>query len=57
VPPIKEKMPPIKKHFQIPLTHLPPIAPNYTKKCPQLNFFLQIPLIHLPPFAPNCPQL
>ena len=29
-------MPQIKKHFQIPLTQLPPIDPNL-KKCPQLN--------------------
>ena len=45
-------MPPIKKHFQIPLTHLPSFAPNY-KKMPPIKKKVQIPLTHLPLFAPN----
>jgi len=59
MPPIVKKMPPIKKHFQIPLTHLHPFAPKY-KKCPQLQ---KMPPIEKTfsnstnPFAPNFPQL
>ena len=44
--------PQLKKHFQIPLTHLPPFAPNL-KKVPLIKIKFQIPLTHLNPFAPN----
>ena len=46
----------IKKHFYIPITHLPPIAPNL-KKMPPIKIKFQIPLTHLQPFAPNYKEM
>ena len=43
-------MPPIKKNFQIPLTHLPPFAPIY-KKMPPIKKHYHLNY-HLKKFAP-----
>ena len=46
-------MPPIKKHFQIPLKHFSPIV----KKMPPIKTHFQIPLTHLPPLENKMPSI
>ena len=52
-PNFKTKCPQLKKHFQIPLTHLLPFAPNY-KKMPPIKITFSN---STNTFAPICPQL